>query len=81
MIAVTGSANSPLARAADIVIATASYDQGFHVEPMASAIAQLTVVQVLFVMLLERGGERAAANLARTQQVTEVRQVRGRSRP
>ena len=80
IVAITGVAASPLARASDIVLATMSYDTGFQVEPMASTIAQLAIVQLLFLAILERGGDAAQARLARTQAALEDRHVKGRLR-
>jgi DNA-binding MurR/RpiR family transcriptional regulator len=78
VIAVTGPGRSPLAGRSDVVIETVSYDRGFQVEPMASAVAELSVVQVLFVLLLERGGRPAEEALSRTQWATEGKHVRGK---
>ena len=80
VIAITGVTASPLARLADTVLPTVSFDTAFQVEPMASMLAQLAMVQVLFLALLEAGGHAAADRLARTQQVLESRHVRGRLR-
>lgn len=80
IIAITGVVASPLARIAHVVLATVSYDTGFQVEPMASTIAQLAIVQLLFLTHLEQGGETAQALLARTQAALEGRHVKGRLR-
>ena len=79
-IAITGVAASPLARLADLVLATVSYDTAFHVEPMASTLAQLAIVQLLFLAYLEQAGEAAQERLARTQSALESRHVKGRLR-
>ncbi len=50
-----GRGGSPLARLAHVVLGTVSYDTGFQVEPMASTLAQLAIVQLLFLAYLERG--------------------------
>ena len=47
---------------------------------MASMLAQLAMVQMLFLVLLEAGGSVAEERLARTQQALESRHVRGRLR-
>lgn len=78
IVAITGVAASPLARAAHVVLGTVSYDTGFQVEPMASTLAQLAVVQVLFLAYLEQVGDPAQASLARTQAALESRHVKGR---
>lgn len=80
VIAITGVAASPLARRAHVVLPTVSYDTAFQVEPMASMLAQLAMVQMLFLVLLEAGGSAAEERLARTQQALESRHVRGRLR-
>jgi len=80
VIAITGVAASPLARQAHVVLPTVSYDTAFQVEPMASMLAQLAMVQLLFLVLLEAGGHAAEERLARTQQALESRHVRGRLR-
>jgi DNA-binding MurR/RpiR family transcriptional regulator len=80
VLAITGVAASPLARQAHVVLPTVSYDTAFQVEPMASMLAQLAMVQMLFLVLLEAGGSVAEERLARTQQALESRHVRGRLR-
>ena len=52
----------------------------FHVEPMASTLAQLAIVQLLFLAYLEQAGEAAQERLARTQSALESRHVKGRLR-
>ncbi len=78
VIAVTSAGPSPLETIADIVLSTVSYDTAFQVEPMASTTAQLAVVQLLFLLLLERGGGRAQASFERTQGALESTHTTGR---
>ncbi len=78
VVAITGVAASPLARLAHVVLGTVSYDTGFQVEPMASTLAQLAIVQLLFLAHLELAGDAAQALLARTQAALETRHVKGR---
>jgi len=80
VIAITGVAASPLARLAHVVLGTVSYDTGFQVEPMASTLAQLAVVQLLFLAYLEQAGDPVQVLLARTQAALETRHVKGRLR-
>lgn len=80
IVAITGAGASPLASLAPIVLGTVSYDTAFQVEPMASTIAQLSVVQLLFILLLERGGKAAQNSLARTQTAVEPLHETGRYR-
>ena len=56
VVVIGGQARSPLSEVADALLLTSSSDTGFHVEPMASTVAQLAVVQTLFLLLLERMG-------------------------
>ena len=79
-IAITGVAASPLARLVQVVLATVSYDTAFQVEPMASSLAQLAIVQQLFHAYLSRAGEAGQERLARTQAALESRHVKGRLR-
>lgn len=80
VIAITGAAPSPLQRMADVVLSTVSYDTAFQIEPMASTTAELAVVQLLFLLLLERGGAGAQASLERTQTAVESTHTKGRYR-
>lgn len=80
VIAITGAGPSPLRNEADVVLATVSDDTAFHIEPMASTIVELSVVQLLFLLLLERGGAAAQAALARTQAAVEPLHTTGRIR-
>ncbi len=78
LVVVTGQARSPLSAAADILLVVSSSDTGFQVEPMASTIAQLAVVQVLFLLVLGRLGASADEHLRRTQAAVEARHITGR---
>ncbi|MEI7744191.1 MAG: MurR/RpiR family transcriptional regulator [Chloroflexota bacterium] len=80
LLVIGGPGRSPLAIAADILLVATSSDTGFQVEPMASTIAQLAIVQALFVMLLERLGATADDHLRRTQAAVEDRHITGRVR-
>lgn len=80
VIAITGLAPSPLVQIADVVLSTVSYDTAFQIEPMASTVAELGVVQLLFLLLLERGGATAQTRLERTQAALESTHTKGRYR-
>jgi RpiR family transcriptional regulator, carbohydrate utilization regulator len=80
VIAITGAAPSPLVRIADVVLSTVSYDTAFQIEPMASTIAELGVVQLLFLLLLEQGEAGAQGSLERTQAAVESTHTKGRYR-
>lgn len=80
IVAITGLGRSPVGDLADVLLPTVSNDTAFQVEPMASAIAELAVVQLLFLILLERGGSTTEERLARTQKALENRHLKGRIR-
>ena len=80
VIAITGAVPSPLERLAHIALSTVSYDTAFHIEPMASTIAELSMVQLLFLLLLERGELTAQKSLERTQAAVEQMHAKGRYR-
>lgn len=55
-LCITGNRRSPLAQLADTVLVSVSYEHGS--EPMAAQVAQLTLVDALYVALADRlGGE------------------------
>jgi DNA-binding MurR/RpiR family transcriptional regulator len=78
VIVISGQVRSPLADAADVLFVTVSADTGFQVEPMASTVAAIAVIQVLFVLLMERAGT-AQDQLSMTQAAVEDRHITGRS--
>jgi len=78
IIAITASGSSPLVDLADAVLATVSYDTAFQIEPMASTIGQLSIVQCLFLALLEAPDGAAHVWLSRTQAAVEPKYVKGR---
>jgi DNA-binding MurR/RpiR family transcriptional regulator len=79
IVVVCGEGRSPLAAVADVRLTTVSADTGFQVEPIASTVAALAIVQTLFLLLLERGGAAAEEHLSRTQAAVEARHVTGRT--
>lgn len=79
VVVICGEGRSPLVAAADVRLTTASSDTGFQVEPMASTVAALAIVQTLFLMALERGGADAERYLSRTQAAVEERHITGRA--
>jgi RpiR family carbohydrate utilization transcriptional regulator len=79
VVALCGEGRSPLAATADVRLTTIASDTGFQVEPIASTIAALAIVQTLFLLLLERGGAGAEDHLSRTQAAVEERHITGRT--
>lgn len=56
-VAVTGVADSSLARTAELVLLTHAYESPFRMAAMSSRIAQLALVDVLFVRVVQHRGE------------------------
>jgi len=56
-ICITGNSRSPLAKLADVVLVSVSHEQGS--EPMAAQIAQLTLVDALYVAFAARNADSA----------------------
>ncbi|MFV2143462.1 MurR/RpiR family transcriptional regulator [Isoptericola sp. G70] len=78
-IAVTNSPTSPLAEAADVVLTTAARETQFRSGALSSRIAQLAVVDFLFVRVAQRRYESTTAALAVTYDA--VQQHRTDPRP
>jgi RpiR family carbohydrate utilization transcriptional regulator len=78
VIVISGQVRSPLADVAEILLMTVSADTGFQVEPMASTVAAIAAIQVLFVLLLDRVPG-AQDQLSMTQAAVEDRHITGRS--
>ena len=78
-MAITSEGRSPLADVAFIRLSTTSSDTGFQVEPMASTIAALAVIETLFLAILERAGDEGQERLSRTQAAVEDRHITGRT--
>lgn len=62
-IAITNAPESPLALAADLVLTTAANETRYRSGAMASRIAQLAVIDFIFVRIAQRGFDRMASNL------------------
>lgn len=65
-IAVTNDPDSPLARLADITLATSAQELRFRVGAFSSRMAQLAVIDALFVRVAQRHYEAATAALRLT---------------
>lgn len=79
-IALTNFPRSPLAEVADLILTTAARETTFRSGAMASRIAQLTVVDVLFVALAQRDPVRTQEALERTFSVLRSRRIRATKR-
>jgi DNA-binding MurR/RpiR family transcriptional regulator len=76
-IALTNFPRSPLATVADLVVVTAARETTFRSGAMASRLAQLTVVDVLFVAVAARSFARTQRALQRTRQAVAIRRLPG----
>jgi DNA-binding MurR/RpiR family transcriptional regulator len=65
-VAITNHPRSPIASTADIVVTTAAHETTFRSGAMASRIAQLTLVDVLFVLVAQQRMDAATDALQRT---------------
>ena len=67
-IGLTNYLNSPVSKIVDILLLTSSRESGVREEEMTSRIAQLAVVDSLFVIVANRSYETSAANLRHTRE-------------
>lgn len=72
-VAVTSVADSPVALAADVVLLTHARESPFRMAAMSSRIAQLALVDVLFVRVVQHSGEPVAVSLQRTHDAVPSR--------
>jgi len=79
-VALTNSAESPITEVADIVLTTQARESTYRMGAMSSRIAQLAVVDFLFVRVAQRRHEEVADPLRRTFEVTATHRVNGRKR-
>lgn len=79
-VAVTNSPESPIADAADSVLTTQARESTYRMGAMSSRIAQLALVDFLFVRVAQRRHEEVAEPLRRTFEVTASHKVSGRKR-
>lgn len=68
VIALTGSATSPLGRIADVCITTFSEELNYRTEVMVSRLVQLTVIEVLFTACSLRKGPQMLEHLKKSRQ-------------
>ncbi|WP_350348988.1 MurR/RpiR family transcriptional regulator [Agromyces sp. G08B096] len=79
-VAVTNSPESPIAEAADVVLATHARESSYRMGAMSSRIAQLALVDFLFVRVAQRRHDEMSVPLRRTREVTATHRVGGRRR-
>ncbi|MFS0892843.1 MurR/RpiR family transcriptional regulator [Microbacterium sp. 179-I 3D3 NHS] len=75
-VAVTSAADSTLALAADVVLLTHAHESPFRMAAMSSRIAQLALVDVLFVRVVQLRGEPVAVPLQLTHDAAAPRRRR-----
>jgi RpiR family carbohydrate utilization transcriptional regulator len=68
IIALTGSADSPLAQIADVCITTYSEEVNYRTEVMVSRIVQLSIIEVLFTACSLRRGSQTLERLKKARQ-------------
>ena len=66
-IAITNYLGSPIAEAADVVICSTAQGSPLLGENAAARIAQLTILDTIFVLVAQRNYKAAEANLAKTK--------------
>ncbi|MBU5364239.1 MurR/RpiR family transcriptional regulator [Enterococcus devriesei] len=69
IIVVTSQANSPLAKLGDVVFISISEEIEFRSEALASRIAQLSIIDSLFVILMFNNREQAQDTIAKVRSV------------
>jgi DNA-binding MurR/RpiR family transcriptional regulator len=80
-VAVTNFPWSPITEVADCVLLTAARETAFRSGAMTSRIAQLTVIDCLFVVLAQRDLPATQAALERTYAVAQAKRTRRGRRP
>ena len=80
-VAVTNFPWAPITEAADFVLLTAARETAFRSGAMTSRIAQLTVVDCLFVVLAQRDLPATQAALERTYAAAQAKRTRRGRRP
>lgn len=79
-VALTNSPDSPITEVADAVLTTQARESTYRMGAMSSRIAQLALVDFLFVRVAQRRHEDVEAPLRRTFEVTATHRVDGRRR-
>jgi DNA-binding MurR/RpiR family transcriptional regulator len=79
-VALTNSPDSPLTEVADAVLTTQARESPYRMGAMSSRIAQLAVVDFVFVRVAQRRHEEVADPLRRTFEVTASHKVAARKR-
>ncbi|WP_134685051.1 MurR/RpiR family transcriptional regulator [Brevibacillus migulae] len=75
VIAVTGYRRSPLVRQADFALFTASRETAFRTEALSSRLAQLTLIDVLYVAVSFRRQDETVANISKIRQAISLKRL------
>jgi len=75
IIAITNYAKSPLSKLANVSLYTVSQETEFRSEALASRIAELSLFDALFTVVMMRRGEASRAALQRMREAIAVRRV------
>ena len=75
-IAITNYADSPIASVVDVVLCSTAQGSPLLGENAAARIAQLNILDALFVVIAQRSAEKSEANLVRTMAAIEPRRER-----
>nr|WP_157310900.1 MurR/RpiR family transcriptional regulator [Microbacterium sp. MAH-37] len=71
-VAITNAADSPITQHADHVLLTKARESPFRIGAMASRIAQLAVIDILFTRVVQARGDSVRNALQRTREVIET---------
>jgi DNA-binding MurR/RpiR family transcriptional regulator len=77
-VAITNSPESPVAELADFVLTTRARESSYRMGAMSSRIAQLALVDFLFVRIAQRRGDDVTDPLQRTFEVTKTHRINTR---
>lgn len=80
-IAITNHSDSPLARAANVVLTTAARESPFRSGALGSRMAQMMVIDCLFVGVAQQSYDSSIAALRKTYLAVQDRKVPQRGRP
>lgn len=69
LIVITSNKSSPLASVADVILISISDEVEFHSEALASRIAQLTILDALYVIIMFKNREKAKKALSKVRKV------------
>lgn len=74
-ICITGVPKAPITRHADVKLFTSAKETGFKTEAMTSRIAQLAIVDTLFVNVALRRGKTAAERIQRVREAAATKRL------